>query len=143
MELSVGDFIDRLSIVELKHEHFNGEVEEEWNAFSSEFQKLNAENPYWELDIFYTKLRKVNKEIWNYEADLRKGKLKEFDTSKLKHLSQEELLQLAAVGLSAIQIRNVNRKRKQIINEIAGRTGTGFWDIKVNHASEEIDVSSV
>lgn len=139
MELSIGDFIDRHTIVALKRRHL-GEVKEEWEEFEEEFVRLNTNHPEWQLRYYFTELLGVNSKIWEHESDLRLGQLEKYDTSQLTHLSQEKLLQLAAVGLSAIKIRNANRKRKQLVNELVKLTGQGYKEIKINHASEEIVV---
>ena len=68
------------------------------------------------------KLYEVNGKIWDLEADIRKGK--------------EGELGLEEVGRRAIEIRNLNKTRISIKNEITEVTGSGFKDVKVNHASE-------
>lgn len=142
MEYSVGDFLDRYSIVLLKAEHFSEEMIQEVILFEKEFDRLCQ---YWSstpIQELLDSLLKVNREIWSYESDLRKGKLGEYNIEGLQQLSNDQLLQLAAVGQAAINIRNVNRLRKKITNKIVELTKTGFVDIKVNHASEEVSNAS-
>jgi len=56
------------------------------------------------------------------ESEIRRGKEKE--------------LGLEEVGKRAIDIREFNKKRISIKNEIVGLTHSGFRDVKMNHASE-------
>jgi hypothetical protein len=55
------------------------------------------------------------------EADIRQGK--------------DNLLNLEEVGRRALGIRNINKFRIRIKNEIVEKTNKGFKDIKVNHGS--------
>lgn len=123
MEMPIGDFLDRYSIVKLKHKYTKGENDEEFQAFHREFLFIIAKHSEWTLLTYFEALYDINKEIWGYEADLRRGNTN---------------MQLEDIGLAAINIRNANRLRKRIINELVDLTGQGFKDIKMNHASEEI-----
>jgi len=70
------------------------------------------------------KLSIVNNKIWHLEADIRDGKENE--------LGWEE------VGRRAVQVRDLNRERIAIKNEINRRFDKDnyFKEIKINHQSE-------
>lgn len=136
MEMPIGEFLDRYSIVKLKYTYVGDEIKEEHQAYLEEFLSLIKEHPKWHLLDYLEQLHSVNREIWGYESDLRKGKVEEYIVTSTQ-LSQEELLQLAAVGQAAINIRNANRDRVKIRNEIVEKTGSGFVSPKIDHASEE------
>jgi hypothetical protein len=71
------------------------------------------------------KLFIVNHKIWELEADIREGR--------------EEELGLEEVGKRAISIRNLNKERITIKNEINRRFDPEnyYQEIKVNHRSED------
>ena len=123
MEMPIGEFLDRYSIIKLKYLHTDGENEEEFFTYKAEFYDLLTKHLEWPLSTYFDQLYSINKEIWDFESNLRKGK---------------DILHLTEVGQAAIKIRNANRLRKRIINELVDLTGEGFKDIKMNHASEEI-----
>lgn len=139
MQTPVADLLDRYSITLLKAKHYP-EARAECLALGTEFLKVVHE---WEnrgVDILphFEQLCKVNETIWGYESALRRGQLGDYDTSDVGKLTREELLQLAVVGQQAILIRNTNLKRKQATNALSELTSTGWKDIKVNHAAEEV-----
>ena len=136
MEYPISDLLDRLSILRLKFEHLGSEVQTELKVFESAFDELKSDYP--DADLHLANLLDVNREIWGYEADLRNGKLDKYQITELNEISAQRLLQLAAIGDAAVRIRNANRRRKQIMNRIVEDTGTGWKDVKVNHASEEV-----
>jgi hypothetical protein len=135
MEIPIGDLLDRMSISRLKCAHI-GESQcfEEYETYRQAFESLLLEHPI--LQSYAEQLLEINAEIWSYESDLRQGHLEKYDTSCIEVLSQESLLQLAAVGLAAVRIRNANRRRKTLINQLVEMTKTGWRDVKCNHASE-------
>jgi hypothetical protein len=143
MLVAVADLLDRLSIAQLKAKHYP-EAAREATELERVYRGLLS---YWgpkgvDLMGYFASLQAINAEIWGYESALRQGKMGEYDTSSLAGMPQDQLLQLAAVGLQAINIRNTNLKRKQVVNEVCELTQTGFQDIKVNHASSVITVES-
>ncbi len=140
MEMPIGEFLDRFSIISLKYTHLGSEVEEEFRVYNQEFHQLCSDHPEWAIPSALSELMEVNRIIWEFESDLRQGKLGEYDDEGLKDLPFSELVQLAAVGQAAINIRNTNLRRKRIVNEIVEVTGSGFRGIKINHASEEVQV---
>jgi hypothetical protein len=116
MQISLGEIVDRYSIVKLKSERTQLDCAEELQALLIEINKVEGLTPYFE------KLYEVNGRIWDLESDIRKGKEKE--------------LGLEEVGRRAINIREINSERITIKNEINKIYNTGFLETKINHASE-------
>ena len=116
------ELIDRLSIIRLKIErigepHLNREYEEYKRAIEENRKKGVKIDEKW-LERLY----ELNSRIWDLESDIRRGK--------------EGELGLEEVGRRAIEIRELNKKRISVKNEIVDKTGKGFKDVKMNHASE-------
>ena len=122
MEMPLADVIDRLVIVKLKMERIKTEdKKEEYNYYK------NALKDYEDKGIkikqgWIDQLYNANAKIWDLEYDIRKGK--------------EGELGLEEVGRRAIKIREINKIRISIKNEIVDALGIGFKDVKMNHASE-------
>jgi len=100
MTNSPGDFYDRLSILYLKRERQedytdDGEIEE--------LERVVKRCASWDQDLF-VRLEEVNGRIWDLESDLRLGK--------------EGLLGLEEVGRRALKIRDLNKLRIELRNEI-------------------------
>ncbi len=122
MEMPLPELIDRLVIVRLKAERINDkEKEEELKFYINELEEYKKKG-FTVKGEWLQKLYEVNGKIWDLESDIRKGK--------------EGELGLMEVGRRAIEIRNLNKIRISIKNEITEVTGSGFKDVKVNHASE-------
>ena len=79
---------------------------------------LNLEDP--ELAQLVENLYDINGEMWNAEHAIRKG--------------QDENLGLEEIGRRALHIRDLNRNRMKIKNDIVELTGDGFKDCKMNYA---------
>ena len=123
MEMSLPEVMDRYSILKLKCERLDPlgfrEELEAYEAAIREFQARGMEvQPAW-----IEELLRINAEIWDLEADIRRGK--------------EGELGLEEVGRRAIAIRHVNRRRIALKNLIAQTTGSGFIDRKLDHVSQE------
>ena len=122
MEMPLAEVIDRFVIVRLKTERIKTEDKrdeyEHYEKVLEEYRKkgINIKQEWIE------KLYEANGKIWDLESDIRKGK--------------EGLLGLEEVGRRAIKIREANKIRISIKNEIVEATGSGFKDIKMNHASQ-------
>jgi hypothetical protein len=116
MEMSLGEVVDRYSIVKLKSERTDVDCIEELEALTKELTKVEG------LTEYVQQLYDVNGRIWDLESDIRKGK--------------EGELGLEEVGRRAIMIRGINGERVAIKNTINKIYKTGFVETKVNHASE-------
>lgn len=122
MEMPLAEVIDRFVIVRLKTERVKTEDKKEeyeyYKKVLEDYKKQGISIKQEWIDRLY----EANGKIWDLEHDIRKGK--------------EGLLGLEEVGRRAIQIREINKTRISIKNEIVEKTGSGFRDIKMNHASE-------
>lgn len=116
IKMPVSEVADRYSICLLKDERTDEDMSEELKFYEKEL------NNYQNITYYIDRLYAVNSEIWDLESDIRKGCEKE--------------LGLEEIGKRAIQIRNKNKVRVSIKNEIVEAYGEGFKDIKINHGSE-------
>ncbi|MFH1209771.1 MAG: hypothetical protein V1663_03205 [archaeon] len=123
MEMPLAEVLDRFVIVRLKMEKIDGsEKKKEYEFYKkviNEYKKKGVTIK----DEWINQLYDVNAKIWDLEFDLRRGK--------------EGELGLEEVGKRALKIRDLNKIRIRIKNEIVETTGSGFKDIKMNHASAE------
>ena len=122
MEISLSDLLDRISILQLKIERI-GEphLKEEFLSCLDAVEKYEDKGVKIKI-AWFLELYNINREIWDLESDIRKGKEKE--------------LGLEEVGRRALLIRGINKKRISVKNKIIEETGLGFKDVKMNHASE-------
>lgn len=116
LKISIGDILDRYSIVKLKSERTAIDCSAELTALSKEIED------YTDIDEFVEKLYIVNGKIWDLEADIRQEK--------------EALLGLEEVGRRAIKIRQFNGERVFIKNQVNSKFNEGFTETKVNHGSQ-------
>ena len=75
-----------------------------------------------QLVLLLMELMMVHTDIWNLEADIRQG--------------QEGRLGLEEVGRRALEIRGINGRRIQIVNEINALFDVPTVERKFDHASE-------
>jgi hypothetical protein len=116
--VSEGDLLDRYSILMLRIEHEDEAAHNEIVLYDLEAKKLIQDE---RISTLYKELCDANRIIWELESNIRQNKT--------------ESLSLSDIGRTALEIRNINRRRitaKNAINAIFGR----FLDNKVNHASE-------
>ena len=114
--MPISEIVDRYTIALLKYQKLGEDMEKEIKLYQDEMRSYPG------IEHYQVKLFEINSRIWELEAALRSGK-------------ENELL-LALVGETAIQIRNINRERVAVKNEIVEKYGEGFKDVKVNHCSE-------
>jgi hypothetical protein len=116
MNMPISEIADRYSIVLLKSERIKDvDLSNELEIYKNELHR------YKDAESFVERLYNINREIWDLESDIRKGK--------------EKLLGLEEVGRRAILIREKNKIRVSIKNEMVEKFDEGFKDIKMNHAS--------
>lgn len=113
----IAEVADRYTICKLKHERLPGE------NLQAQLDELKKElNKYPGIESFVERLYKINGECWDMESEIRKGK--------------EGELGLEEVGRRTLVLRDKNKIRVGIKNEIVRNFGEGFEDVKMNHASE-------
>lgn len=114
--MQISEVADRYTICMLKAERTDEDMKSELQYYGNELDE------YPEVNNFIRQLYIINGRIWDLEADLRKGK--------------EGELGLEEVGQRAIEIRNLNKIRVQLKNQITEAVGSGFKENKKDHASE-------
>jgi hypothetical protein len=122
MERDAGDIIDRWAIAKLKAQRIGvDESKKEYLWFCEGIKELGTKHPAIDWNLYMQKILDIHSIIWDLESGIRQGKL---DNN------------LTEVGYRAIQIRDWNKKRVALKNEINLKTGDGFQDIKKDHGSE-------
>ena len=122
MERDAGDIIDRWAIAKLKAERIGAdESKNEYSFFCEGIKELKNKHPQLDWNNYKQELLSIHAQIWVLESGIRQGKMDD---------------DLMAVGRLALQIREWNRKRIALKNEINATTGEGFQDIKKDHGSE-------
>ena len=117
----VPEVADRYTIALLKIERLDAseiDVPEMQRQIDYYKEGLDLDNP--ELADLVDKLYHVNVLMWDAEHAIRKG--------------QDEGLGLEEIGTRAIHIRDLNRDRMKVKNDIIDLTGDGFKDAKMNYA---------
>lgn len=117
----VPEVADRYTIALLKIERLDAseiDVPEMQRQIDYYKEGLALDNP--ELANLVDKLYHVNGLMWDAEHAIRKG--------------QDEGLGLEEIGKRAIHIRDLNRDRMKVKNDIIDLTGDGFKDAKMNYA---------
>lgn len=122
MERDAGDIIDRWAIAKLKATHIGVvESKNEYSWFCEGIKELEKKYPHLDWFAYRREILSIHSTIWNLESGIRQGKLDN---------------DLMTVGRLAIEIRDWNKKRVTLKNEINAITGEGFQDIKKDHGSE-------
>jgi hypothetical protein len=112
LEISIGDFLDRLSILEIKLEKIADKqkrlnIEKEHRVYLSRLE--NAQYPKNEVKQLLNKLREVNLRLWEVEDEIRlKEKHRQFD---------ERFIELAR---SVYKTNDLRSKLKRQANETFG-----------------------
>ncbi len=127
MNYPLSELIDRYSILLLKCERLPkdqstlDELQRFKNAITQFYDGIyDGMNDDW-VNGTITQSKDVNGKIWELESDIRKGK--------------EGELGLEEVGRRALAIRDLNKQRIAIKNEVAEKMGE-HKEIKGDHASE-------
>ena len=117
----IPEVADRYTIALLKSERLDtteidpDDMQRQINYYRS---GLDLDNP--NLNDLVNELYKANASIWDAEHDIRKG--------------QDEDLGFEEIGRRAIRIRDLNRIRMKVKNDIIDLTGDGFRECKMNYA---------
>ena len=114
MEMPLSELIDRYTILKLKSERTDQDV-------STHLEQYKREIPE-NLNSYVDRLYEINGKCWDLEAAIRQGK--------------EEELGLEEVGRRTLILRDMNKIRVKIKNDITEITKDGPVEIKNNHASE-------
>jgi|TARA_R110000824_G_scaffold304281_4_gene492098 hypothetical protein len=117
----IPEVADRYTIALLKIQRLDAseiDVDEMQRQIDYYKEGLDLDNP--KLANLVDKLYHVNGLMWDAEHAIRKG--------------QDEGLGLEEIGTRAIHIRDLNRDRMKVKNDIIDLTGDGFKDAKMNYA---------
>ncbi len=121
--MPINELCDRLTIAELKLERLSAQ-EPDKTLLSKQIAYFWAgvDRNNLQLLELIARLKTINGQMWDLEYDLRKG--------------LDESLGLAEIGRRAIEIRNFNRTRIAVKNQIAELVlQPEFFDCKMNHVS--------
>jgi hypothetical protein len=131
MAMPLADVLDRLSIFTLKVERLPEDnlVSELLGIYEAEFEqrlKDKSKNYVKQIKTLYKQLYCANRDTWNLEYAIRIGIL-------------TEDRDLEEIGRRAIQIRDSNKRRIHIKNEISRIAAEKHGlDRKIDHGSEEL-----
>lgn len=121
--MPICELCDRLTIAQLKLERLPGtEINKQELQKQIEYYSKGVSLSNDKLRNLLFDLHQINGKMWDAEHDIRKG----LDAN----------LGLEEIGKRALKIRDLNRERVAIKNEIAEVAGQPeFKDCKMNHAS--------
>ena len=118
----IPEVADRYTIAILKIERLDhSEIDVEEMQKQIEYYKEGLDLDNNELSKLVGDLYEINGKMWDAEHAIRKG--------------QDENLGLEEIGKRAIRIRDLNRIRMKVKNDIIELTGDGFKDCKMNYAN--------
>jgi hypothetical protein len=121
IKMSLPDIIDRYIIAELKNFRTGEDFSREMLMYEDEFCRYSLKKREAITD-FLCRLKRVHTQIWDVEASIRSG--------------EEDEMTLEQVGRRALMVRDLNRIRQQIKNEMVECFGDGFKDCKVNYGGK-------
>lgn len=116
--MPIAEVADRFTIALLKAERLGAEGKQFHGQADYYNAGLDHSDP--QLKELVADLYEINGLMWDAEHEIRKGK--------------DDDLGLAEIGRRALLIRDLNRRRISIKNQIAKHTGSGFQDCKMNYA---------
>jgi hypothetical protein len=122
--MPICELCDRLTIALLKAERLSDdEIDKDGLTKQIDYytEGIDQTNP--ELQALINQLLDANKKMWDAEHAIRKG--------------LDDDLGLEEIGRRAINIRDYNRERVAIKNDIADVSQPEFKDCKMNHVSSK------
>ncbi len=136
MRYPLDELLDKKSIIQLKIERIDNEsdkerLKREIEDYTEAIEKYIEENLCSSEDVkkWFDELYEANGRTWDLETNIRKGQIGE--------------MSLDEIGRTAIKIRESNGVRVRIKSKIVEAVGIGYRDIKINHASQEIESSKM
>lgn len=123
IEMSLGDAIDRVSILARKIHFGENGASNEFRYLTESIEKLDIKLTGGLLDAII-KITSSNIDIWNLENEIRKL------GDPVAKLGLEE------IGRRAMAIRDLNRHRVRSKSEINRMSEMGFREFKINHRSQ-------
>jgi len=123
MKQSIGEFLDRISILLHKCQKIGEKSYPEFIKYAEEFLLDLPEENFSEIIKDFRELYKVNGEIWKLEFEIR--------------MFKEDKLGMEECGKRAIKIRDLNNKRLEIQNEVIRKFGGGYTNPNVEYWKRE------
>ena len=117
MDYPLNELIDRYTIHLLKSERTS---EPQTIALNEYLSAINQCGSMDDVQTYIDKLYEINGQIWDAESEIRAG--------------LENNYGLDEIGRRALLVRDLNKKRVAIKNEIVTRFNSGYLDVKVNYA---------
>ena len=115
------EVVDRYTIARLKLERLDDtQIDVDSMKEEIEYYKSGIDFANKKLSELSNELYVVNGRIWDTESSIRMGLDKE--------------MSLDEVGRRALRVRDLNRIRMKVKNDIIDLTGNGFKDCKMNYA---------
>ena len=118
-EISAGELLDKLSILEIKLNKINNpallkEIKKEYNIINETNQKnINSSN---EINVLYIKLKKINEQLWEIEDKIRSCEKNSDFNDKFVQLARNVYIE--------------NDKRSKIKLEINKVLGSNIIEVK-------------
>jgi|688.fasta_scaffold1140870_2 hypothetical protein len=125
IHMPICEVCDRYTIALLKHERLaDTEIDKTQLLRQITYYRAGINLECAKLQQLVENLKHINGEIWDAESAIRQG--------------QDARLGLEEIGRRALKIRNLNRIRVQVKNQITRLVGQPeFTDCKMNHASAD------
>ena len=123
--MPISELCDRLTIAQLKLDRLtDDEVDKAGLQKQINYYETGLDNDNIKLLDLTVDLREINGKMWDAEYDIRKG--------------LDDALGLVEIGRRALKIRDLNRVRVRIKNQITELAGQPeFLDCKMNHISSD------
>ena len=118
------EVVDRYTIARLKLERLDEtQIDVESMKEEIEYYKSGIDFENEKLSELTNELYVVNGRIWDTESSIRMG--------------LDKQMTLDEVGNRALRVRDLNRIRMKVKNDIIDLTGDGFKDCKMNYAGND------
>ena len=118
------EVVDRYTIARLKLERLDDtQIDVESMKDEIEYYKSGIDFENEKLSELTNELYLVNGRIWDTESSFRMG--------------LDKQMTLNEVGSRALRVRDLNRIRMKVKNDIIDLTGNGFKDCKMNYAGSD------
>jgi len=123
--MPISELCDRLTIAQLKLERLpDSEIDKTGLQKQIDYYATGIDEDNIQLRDLIVDLRVINGKMWDAEYDIRKG--------------LDDDLGLTEIGRRALKIRDLNRVRVRIKNQITELVGQPeFLDCKMNHISSD------
>ena len=118
------EVVDRYTIARLKLERLDDtQIDVDSMKEEIEYYKSGIDFENEKLSELTNELYLVNGRIWDTESSIRMG--------------LDKQMTLNEVGSRALRVRDLNRIRMKVKNDIIDLTGNGFKDCKMNYAGSD------